>query len=325
MPGFTWYGYNRNVTHVRANKGSGGIGWLVKDSLLGNFSFEVIDKCYEGIMSLLIKHVNGFVTTLIGCYLPPENSVWGRNATGFFAHLITLLYQSINSDMVLLCGDFNSRISDKLDYIPEVDNVPFRKSIDQSNNKHGDLLIDFMKDTRTCTLNGRYDINSDDFTSISRRGKSVVDYIITPHECLRFCKSFKVIRCTDAVDKFNLQYLIHGRCKVPDHSILITNINMSYLQDGPNTSGNHNNEDQFTCTANNNSQFKRYCFDNVPDGFLKSPMWTKAILNIIEAQEILFQSQAFVDSAYDFFCSSLKAEMNKFLRYKQNGKQTMET
>ena len=31
--GYTWFGHNRSVTHVRVNKASGGVGWLVKNEV----------------------------------------------------------------------------------------------------------------------------------------------------------------------------------------------------------------------------------------------------------------------------------------------------
>ena len=98
-----------------------------------------------------------------------------------------LSYQSIYADLVFICGDMNSRISDKLDYIPEVNEIPKRKNIDQSNNNHGDLLIEFLKDAKMCLLNGRLSPHMDNFTCISNKGRSVVDYLCTPYECLRFC------------------------------------------------------------------------------------------------------------------------------------------
>lgn len=316
LPGYTWYGHNRSMIHVRANKGSGGVGWLVKNNLYNDFSFDIFDKSYEGIISLSVKHIpSQFAIILIGCYLPPENSVWGRNSTDFFAHLITLLYQSMNSDLVMLCGDLNARIGDKLDSINVIDNVPLRKNVDQETNKHGESLIEFMKDTRMCTLNGRYDADKDDFTSISSRGKSVVDYIITPHECLRFCKAFQVVRCTDAVDEFNLQYLLNDKSKMPDHSILLAKVQVSYMQEIVSNIS-HNIESNIY----ENPRFKMYCFENIPDDFMKSKSWIKAVNDIIDCRENLLNSQNQVDYSYDYFCSALKSEMNLFLKYKQGGK-----
>ena len=63
----------------------------------------------------------------------------------------------MNADLVLVCGDLNARTGDKLDYISDVDTIPIRKSLETTYNKHGELLIEFMKDARICMLNGRFD------------------------------------------------------------------------------------------------------------------------------------------------------------------------
>ena len=41
-----------------------------------------------------------------------------------------------------------------------------------------------------CIVNGRGEPNLDNFTSVSPRGHAVVDYIITPYECLQNVTEF---------------------------------------------------------------------------------------------------------------------------------------
>ncbi len=230
VDGYTWYGHNRSEIHVRAIRASGGLGWLVRNALFHEYDITITDKSYEGILCLNVKHrFTGFSANLIGCYLPPEFSHWGRDSDNFFSHLITLLYMSTNEDLITICGDFNARISDKCDYIPEVDSIQSRTAIDHSYNKHGEALLEFLKDTKCCTVNGRIDINNDNFTCISTKGKSVVDYLISPHECLKYYKSVEVVTCTDVIDTFSLQGLLNDRCKMPDHSIVLCEIMLTCM------------------------------------------------------------------------------------------------
>ena len=56
IEGFKWFGYNRQSVHLRAPKGSGGVGIFVKDTVLENFNVHVVDKCYEGIIALSFMH-----------------------------------------------------------------------------------------------------------------------------------------------------------------------------------------------------------------------------------------------------------------------------
>jgi hypothetical protein len=69
---------------------------------------------------------------------------------------------------------FNSRCGHCNDYIEGVDDiVPI--VIDNTENLKGDLFIEFLRDINFAMLNGRIGVN--DFTCISPRGRSVVDYI----------------------------------------------------------------------------------------------------------------------------------------------------
>lgn len=79
-----------------------------------------------------------------------------------------------------MCGDVNSRIADLRDYTV-VEDIPLRVALDTVVNKHGETCIEFLKDSKCCVLNGRLNPENDHFTSISVKGKAVVDYIVTPH------------------------------------------------------------------------------------------------------------------------------------------------
>ncbi|VDI50696.1 Hypothetical predicted protein [Mytilus galloprovincialis] len=122
------------------------------------------------------------------------------------------MYQNLGK--LYIVGDFNSRCSDTSDFIEGVDEIPSRETIDQGSNANGDLLIDFLVDCNICMINGRK--GKQDFTCISKRGKSVVDYIFTTHENLNSCIDFNVKTMSDITDSLDLQ-----ECsQIPDHSVL---------------------------------------------------------------------------------------------------------
>ena len=77
-------------------------------------------------------------------------------------------------------GDFNSPIGKSEDVIEHVDELPPSIVIDDKTNLYGSHFLDFVKDTQICVLNGRVTPEFDDFTNMSGRGKSVVDYILVP-------------------------------------------------------------------------------------------------------------------------------------------------
>ena len=52
---YEWFGNNRSVMHRRARRGSGGVGFMVKKSLLNSFKCAVIDDEEEGIIWLKLS------------------------------------------------------------------------------------------------------------------------------------------------------------------------------------------------------------------------------------------------------------------------------
>ena len=137
-------------------KASGGVGILIKDSVLHQFKICNIDKSVDGILVICLQNKDtDFKITVICVYLPPESSTWGRNSDVFFIHLTSVLYASQESDIVLITGDFNARVGNMSDCINDLDDIPKREILDDVKNSHGDSLIDYLKDTQTCIVNGR--------------------------------------------------------------------------------------------------------------------------------------------------------------------------
>ena len=53
---------------------------MIKDKSLQEYSFEIIDKSLDEISCIkLTSKSTDYSLLLLTCYLPPENSVWGRN------------------------------------------------------------------------------------------------------------------------------------------------------------------------------------------------------------------------------------------------------
>ncbi|CAG2253308.1 unnamed protein product [Mytilus edulis] len=199
--------------------------------------------CYEGILCAKFTSTNTDYSFLVlSCYLPPENSVWGRDSQGFFAQILSNIYVHYTCDAIFVCGDFNSRIGNFNDFT-EFDDVPTRFSLDGNTNQHGKTFLEFLNESKMCVLNGRIDVQKDNFTYISGRGKSVVDYICVPHDVLEQLVSFEVITTCSIVEQSNLYSLLGERSKVPDHSVLIA-------------------EFKTTCTYSTQSQVPQECVEN---------------------------------------------------------------
>ncbi|VDI58181.1 Hypothetical predicted protein [Mytilus galloprovincialis] len=147
----------------------------------------------------------------------PEREEWtpvqGRHFRGRSGREQVYMYQNIGK--LYICGDFNSRCGDAQDFMKGVDNVQIREIVDSVSNRNGDLLIEFLVDCNMCMVNGR--IGSQDFTHIKGTGKSVVDYVLTPHEQLNEVINFKKVNTmSDLVTELSLV----GYESIPDHSLL---------------------------------------------------------------------------------------------------------
>ncbi len=91
-----------------------------------------------------------------------------------------------------------------------------RPIVDNEKNAFGDLLISFLKDVGLCIVNGRVNSSRDGFTSVSVRGRAVVDYCLVPWNQLGLVKDLSVFYVCDLCENFGLD---EGH-SVPDHSVL---------------------------------------------------------------------------------------------------------
>ncbi len=107
------------------------------------------------------------------------------------SYLLGLIYTTCEYDAVYLVGDVNSRIGSKKNYVQNSDNIPLRKVIHYTSNKHGEEFIDFLLGSKMCILNGRICPENDNFTCVRTNGSSVVHYICTFHNNLIDCTFFK--------------------------------------------------------------------------------------------------------------------------------------
>ncbi|WAR27263.1 hypothetical protein MAR_012967, partial [Mya arenaria] len=255
---------------------------------------EIVDKQFDGILALKLVHNDTETEFLIfSCYLPPEHSTRGRDAQSFFAHLLSLVYMYGDCDYMYIVGDFNSRIGTLSDVLDQCDVIPIRIPLDKSVNQHGHDFIEFLNDAKLCCLNGRICIDNDNFTSVSRKGRSVVDYICIPHDMFIKCKSFSVLPSQSIVDKHSLHGLLGERSRVPDHSVLIacfeTDYNDLYVhEDTPSRA--------------------RYDLKRLPQDFMSSETAKLAISNLISRIQSARETQTEMDTIYENLCSIIKTD-----------------
>ena len=295
---YTWYGKNRSHTNVRACRGSGGVGAFVHSRVLRDFSCEILDDSEDDILWLKLKSKEtNFCMCLCICYLPPKGSSRTHEADVFYRNLLdqTNVYQ--NEGVICICGDFNSRCGGLSDYVEGVDDAPPRSSLDTVDEEYGDMFIEFLVDCNMCMLNGRVG-QQNDFTFVSTRGKSVVDYVCLPHEQLSFCSDFKVHRVVNIIQQHDLAV----PDKIPDHSLLEWTIQVR--QEVVNEIDIE--------TSNFETGYQRNNFPSAT--FLRDPESQTLITSAVERIEHSLQAQHDVDTAYGELVNLVKIEMDKKLK-----------
>lgn len=76
VEGYKLFLHNRSVTNIRAPKNYGGVGFVIKNNIIDEFTVNIVDKSCDGILAIeLIDKISGYSIMLVSCYLPPENSI----------------------------------------------------------------------------------------------------------------------------------------------------------------------------------------------------------------------------------------------------------
>ena len=239
---YEWFGNNRKHIHIRAKTGSGGVGILVKKDLLSTFKITIEDNSEDGILWITFTEIGNPYNCFYVCvvYLPPEFSARSVNAHNFFDVLMEHIYTIPNGNLFYLCGDFNSRIGDMDDFITGVDVLTERDVIDYTMNSYGEIFCEFLLNANCCVLNGR-NYYHNDFTYVSTKGSSVVDYCVIPYENLRHYKNFEVKRASVICNKSAISGIFDPK-HIPDHSILCWEFETNFSVEKSNSV--HNNVKQ---------------------------------------------------------------------------------
>ena len=190
-------------------------------------------KGIDGQLAIKMRCNESEITVgILGLYLSPDSYRYGQDPEGFYNEA-TVLWQDLSDcDLIVGAGDLNSRTSNMIDFIPEIDGqlVPERFNKDRVKNAHGDCFITFLKDNRSLILNGRITPEYDDYTFVSTRGCSVPDYFFCPTENLYNCTEMKTFRISNVINMYGLL----PPNSIPDHSILSATFKMSFYDMGNN-------------------------------------------------------------------------------------------
>jgi hypothetical protein len=224
--------------------------------------------------------------------------------------MTSVIYSLDDADFMLFGGDFNAKIGDRKDFIEDIDIIKDREVIDDKVNKHGESLLEFLKGNKLCVLNGRLS-GKNDYTYVTPQGKSVVDYFITPIECLQYCTKMNIRRVRELLDEIN----VIPKSAIPDHSMLVLDIDLS---------------DFLILTAENDitpnkevglpAYSKKHKLSNIPNDFMESVDVTNELCEYIRYISSGEPTQNAVDEIYDRFVRVHYNEMDKKLPKLGKGK-----
>ena len=216
LPGY------RSMCNLRPGEKNGGVGILYKNEYAGGIDPINKYKTQDVVICKLKKSFFMFNQDIyiINSYISPSNSsisktlVDGKDLLHKIEHIVNDL---LDKGDVLICGDFNSRISDHPglieheddninehiplpdDYIP--DNFTSRCSMDTLTNPYGKDFLSLVMNNRLTILNGRTlgDFIGD-ITCIRPNGCSVVDYFATSRHLHSLVHSMEVLAFTQYSD-----------------------------------------------------------------------------------------------------------------------------
>ena len=169
------------------------------------------------------------------------------------------------------------------------------------------------------TINGRISPNKNNFTCVSTKGRSVVDYIVTTHDNLTNCTLCEVELVSDLIQKYKCISLLSDTCKAPDHSMLTLKMTYSAGTMVETVNSNVFESGGLQHNVNVPSNDKLYKLKNIPVTFMNSPDWRLRQRMLIDNAINCHASQYAVDELYDKIVMEVSQEMNAQLEHRQKG------
>ncbi|VDI26275.1 Hypothetical predicted protein [Mytilus galloprovincialis] len=242
-----------------------------------------------------------------------EFSARSVNAHNFFDVLMEQIYSIPKGNSFYLCGDFNSRLGSYTDFIQGIDQLSERNITDFTTNSYGEIFSEFLSTVNCCVLNGRYPIH-DDYTYVSTKGLSVVDYCVVPYESLCHYKNFKVIRASVLCNK-SAQPGSFRANHIPDHSVLCWEFETNFDNINEICSIDLSHSAQNSLKQQNNT-YVSYDVKNIPSDWMTNNDILDKINMCIDNIQCSKGRQFEVDKLYNNFVEILHSEMNDKLETK---------
>ena len=195
--------------------------------------------------------------------------------------------------------------------------IPDRNVIDDIRNTQGEEFVEFLQEMNMCVLNGRF--VDDNFTCISTKGRSVVDYICVMNDQFTMFKSFRVFTVSEMIDKYALTPLVSDRSRPPDHSLIVVELQVSVgdslCEQTPSPALNIDTPPN-TNAEDTTRQKRKYNVSNISTDFMANAEWRDQLSIIINELLERTNNQCIVDDLYDNMCCKIFEEMDKYIDYR---------
>ena len=309
IPGYKYFGINRKLLNKNANRGSGGVGLLVKLELFSENFVTICAEIQETVIGLELVNKHTTERTIIYCtYLPLDTSRYGQQNENILNLLTIELYKNCDANTIILTGDFNARIGSKVD--ADMPNLPPRHPIDTGINAQGMKMLNFINDIRGCVVNGQITPHLDDFTSVGTKGRAVVDYNIVRQSDLDSVIKSEVINCNVLINENDWKHLVSDVSQVPDHNLLSLQIELSSVV--------RENLDDQNLGSPWKIDIKNRVYRKKGEGYMTSELAIKILPLLLQQLERWDdKSQEEIDVVYDEVTNFMMLEAKRSLSSKQ--------
>ena len=251
----------------------------------------------EDVMWVRFEHNESRQVFLVAvCYFPPVGSSREVDIEERFQILSEQIQTFQLEGQVIVCGDFNARCGGLKDTGDLDGRIEKRVVVDHVVNDQGELLVECLLNSGLCMVNGRK--GNDEFTCISSKGPSVVDYCLVPMEELDCIIDFAVktmSECERILCSHEEGY------RAPDHSILVWNLLIGSCLAGSQGRPDRECSQPFTST--------RF---TVPEGYMSQD--SEFIQSIIAGLLDVSGEQSKLDAVYTELIEGMKRRL-KVVKY----------
>ncbi len=193
----------KKKVQVACGRASGGLAVYVAETMKDLVDPITVKITTHNIIWIKIKSKMQTVCSFV--YNPPSESGYAKR--NFFDILKTNLDELLplsQQNEIVIMGDMNARTGALEDCVPvakhecvewdtELYEPGARNNRDSTTNSNGKKLIQFCQETGFFIGNGRFDGDEQgDYTFISHRGKSVIDYCLVTPGSIKHVKHFRV-------------------------------------------------------------------------------------------------------------------------------------